>query len=109
MEKKKFLKKEDVAKIAPSSIGLEYAGRYYLPKSAPKDLEKLIIQAKGAGLSNDSIRLAWFEALENKLKEKKSSKEDDLSFKEALEVYFEKLSYYDMNRFEVAFNNFIKN
>ena len=104
---RKVFKREDVAKIAPSQIGVEYAGRYYLPKSAPKDLEKLIVQAKGAGLSKDTLRLAWFESLENKLKEKKSSKEDDLSFQDALEVYFEKLSYYDMNRYEVAFNNFV--
>ena len=35
--KKKVFKREDVAKIAPSQIGVEYAGRYYLPKSAGVD------------------------------------------------------------------------
>ena len=107
MKEKKIFNREDLLKIAPSRVDLKFAGRYFLPKSAPVDLEKMVIKAKGAGYSKDSLRLAWYESLDNKLKEKSAPSGELLNFREAMDVYFEKLSYYEMNRYEVAFNNFV--
>lgn len=107
MKEKKIFNREDLLKIAPSRVDMKYANRYFLPKSAPVDLEKMVIKAKGAGYSKDSLRLAWYESLDNKLKNKPAPTEQTLNFQEAIDVYFEKLSYYEMNRFEVAFNNFV--
>lgn len=107
IELKIIFNREDLLQIAPSRVDMKYANRYFLPKSAPIDLEKIIIKAKGAGYSRTLLRMAWYEALDNKLKDKPAPTEQKLNFQESLEVYFDKLSYYDMNRYEVAFNNFV--
>ena len=105
---KKFIERTEVAKMAPLSIGNEYAGRYYLPKNAPKDLGELVVKAKIAGYTTDELDLAWLEAGDKKLKSLIPSKADKLDFTEVLEVYFSNLSYYHMIRYEVAYKNFIK-
>ena len=90
---KKIFTRAEIEAMTPSFIRMPKNEHCFLAQITIVGLKKIMKKAKQTGYTEKEMYIAWDEAFEKKICDKSITQNEEVNLQEALEVYFEHLSY----------------